>query len=86
MKLLKHIKSFPDVEKEFEIRGGVEIEQVFTLANTNYTLTHNLHRTVSGWQVIDINTFGSFKYISSTFTTLILQCDTAGTTATIRVF
>lgn len=86
MKLLKKIKSFNDVEKEFEMRGGVDIEQVFTLANTSYTLTHNLHRVVTGYRDIKCDTYGKFKFISSTFTTLVLQCDTAATTATIRVF
>ena len=74
------------IENEFSYVEGVEIEQVFTLANTSYTLTHNLNKAVAGYKDIKCNTYGRFKFISSTFTTLILQCDTAATTATIRIF
>uniref|UniRef100_A0A6H1ZIV7 Uncharacterized protein n=2 Tax=viral metagenome TaxID=1070528 RepID=A0A6H1ZIV7_9ZZZZ len=86
MRLLRKIKAFADVELEFENQLGVDIEQVFTVAGTEYTLNHNLRRTPKGWQCIDKDTYGVFSRVSWNNTVIVLKCNTAATTATIRIF
>jgi len=86
MNLLKPIRSFTDVQRELYDKLGNDFVQVFTLANTDYTITHGLRRVPIGWKWIGKDTYGNFKEISKDKTTLVLQCNTAATTATIRVF
>ena len=85
--LLKSIRSFSDTEREFENQLGVTIEDIsFASANTNVTITHNLGYTLTGYLVLKCDTYGVFKFISADNNDIVLQCNTASTTATIRVF
>jgi hypothetical protein len=86
MGLSRRLTSLLAVEQELEAQLGVNIEQVFTDANTDYTLRHGLRRTPRGWACIDSNTFGVFKRVSWDKTEIVMQCDTAATTAIIRVW
>ena len=86
MELSKRLTSLSDVERELGIQLGIDVEQEFTLANTSYTITHNLHKPPKGWAVVDSDTYGAFKRISWDKTTIVLQCNTAATTALIRVW
>lgn len=82
---LKRIESFVDVEHMFQFIFGAWIEQVFTSATTDYTITHNLRRTPIACIPVLKDTFGNFKVVSKDKTTIVLQSDTNSTTATFWI-
>lgn len=86
MKFLKRIRSWIDVERQFDKKFGVQIEQTFVVPGQGYELSHGLNRNIEGWRVIDKNKTGDIWKVSDDLTTITLACDTSNVTAKFEIF
>lgn len=70
------------------INNRIIVSQLFTNADTDYTITHNLNRIPEGYYCVDIDQAGVLYNgtVAATRTEITLKCNVAGTTAKILFF